>query len=312
MDLSTFYDLGETLDYSEASEDAQLTNVTLVSEIQQALINAGYGSLIKGFSVDGAFGRLSRQALNTFKVDNDLGDPDICDKATVEKLLRFSVNEFSYIYPPIRYGDRDFISTIPVAAKQTALSTQDYKTLAKEFDIEEPAIRAVVEVESAGSGFLIKEPAPARPKILFEAHIFYRETPKPVSKTRPDLSSRKWNKALYKGGSGEWNRLIDAMAFDPAAALRSVSWGLGQVMGFNHKRAGCSTVEQLVVEAHQNEAAQLRHMLNFCKTDGRLIPALKKKDWDTFARGYNGESYKKNNYHKRLAASYAKWKKRLG
>lgn len=311
MELKEFHRIGQPLDYAETSEDPRLLDSTLISDLQQALANSGYCDIVRGFSVDGIFGRLTRQALNTFKVDQSLGEPNQLDSATAEKLLQFFIEDFQYIYPPIRYGKRDFISTIPLKTEQKALSAADYKILAKEFRLEVAAIRAIVEIESAGSGFLIREPSPARPKILFEAHVFYKETPKPVSRSRPDLSSRTWNKQLYKGGSGEWQRLLEAMTFDPIPALRSVSWGLGQVMGFNHKRAGCETVEQLVVEAHQGEVAQLRHMLNFCKTDVNLSSALKMTNWGKFALHYNGPRYKENEYDRKLAASYAKWKRRL-
>ena len=314
MKIREFLETGKTLDYSESSSDPLLLDQELIRDVQQLLVNAGYHTVVKGFSVDGLFGRLSRQALNSFKEDITLSEPDQLNSITVEKLLELSTKEFEYMYPPVRYGRRGFISTIPMGAEQKALSAADYETAAQEYGLEVAAVRAVVEIESAGSGFLIREPAPARPKILFEAHIFYAETPKPVSQTRPDLSSKSWNKALYKGGSGEWERLFDAMTFDPIPALRSASWGLGQIMGFNHERLGCETVEQLVIEAHQGELPQLRHMLNFCKTEpkNRLIPALQSKDWVTFARIYNGPGYRENKYDEKLAASYARWKQQLG
>jgi hypothetical protein len=189
------------------------------------------------------------------------------------------------------------------------LSASDYQRAAAEFGLDVAVLHAVLEVESSGHGFL-EEPAPARPKILFEAHWFYSLTPKPVSQTRPDLSSRNWNRNLYKGGAAEWTRLFDAMSFDPIPALQSASWGLGQVMGFNHKSAGCRSVEELVEEAHQSEYHQLRHMLNFCQSNN-LIIHLRNKDWHAFASGYNGAGYRENNYHGKLAASFSSWSSKV-
>ncbi|MGB3295432.1 MAG: N-acetylmuramidase domain-containing protein, partial [Phormidesmis sp.] len=199
MNLKQLLETGQILDYSEVSTDSRLLDSTLISEIQQILVCAGYHQAIKGFSVDGLWGRLTRQALNTFKEEALLGEPDVLDIVSAKKLLSFATSEFKYTYPPVLYGKRAFVSTIAVDVEQAALSPQDYTGISKEFGLEVAAVRAVVEVESAGSGFLIKEPPPARPKILFEAHIFYRETPKPVSKSRPDLSSAKYNRSLYKG-----------------------------------------------------------------------------------------------------------------
>jgi hypothetical protein len=94
--------------------------------------------------------------------------------------------------------------------EQRAISEADIRELADLHSVRPAHLDAVLKVEAAGSGFLLNEPKPTRPKILFEAHWFYKLTPKPVSKTRPDLSSRRWNRSLYKGGSAEWGRLRDA------------------------------------------------------------------------------------------------------
>ena len=57
-----------------------------------------------------------------------------------------------------------------------------------------------------------------------------------------------------------------------------------------------------------SEAAQLEGMVNFIKNAG-LDDELRRHDWRGFARGYNGPSYAKHDYHGRLARSYAKWSK---
>jgi hypothetical protein len=188
------------------------------------------------------------------------------------------------------------------APAQQGLTDQDIKELAAEYKVPFCHLKAVLAVESAGSGFLLQEPHPARPKILFEAHWMYKLTPKPVSKTRPDLSSRRWNRKLYKGGSAEWGRLKDAMTFDEEAALKSASWGLAQILGVNHKAAGCATIQDFIVETFTGEKQQLQHMINFIKNNG-LLPALRSGDWHAFARGYNGKSYRANAYHTKLAAA---------
>ena len=190
---------------------------------------------------------------------------------------------------------------------QLAISLSDIQLLAERFEIPVANLRAVLEVESQGSGFLLKEPKPARPKILFEGHVFYRLTPKPVSKTRPDLSYPVWTKKFYRGGSAEWDRLQDAMVFDARAALMSASWGLGQVLGENFALAGCSSVERFVEENFSGEKEQFTHMLNFIKNTG-LLDELKRGDWSHFAAGYNGRRYMDNKYDIKLAEAAKKYK----
>jgi peptidoglycan hydrolase-like protein with peptidoglycan-binding domain len=55
-----------------------------------------------------------------------------------------------------------------------------------------------------------------------------------------------------------------------------------------------------------DENSQLRAMANFIKGNG-LAGALQRKNWVSFARGYNGADYKKNDYDMRLSAAHAKY-----
>jgi len=214
-----------------------------------------------------------------------------------------ALGEFVYDYPNTTPDGR-FVPvswTDPIPG-QAAISNDDVAELADTWNVNPCHLRAVLAVESAGSGFLLREPPPARPKILFEAHWFYKLTPLPVSNARPDLSSRRWNRNLYKGGSAEWGRLQDAMEFDPLQALKSASWGLGQVMGFNYTVAGCESIEQFVVENFTGEKEQFNHMLNFIDNNG-LMSHLRAGRWASFAKGYNGSGYRANKYDEKLAAA---------
>lgn len=213
-------------------------------------------------------------------------------------------NGIEYVYPPILYSDqRQSICKIPSGYVQPALSTSDFQALSREFELEIAVIQAVIKIESNGSGFLLLELPPARPKILFERHWFYKLTPQPVSHSRPDLSHPYWDKSQYKGGSREWQRLLEAMNFDEIPALKSASFGLGQVMGFNYSKAGCTSIQQFVEENFAGEYWQARHMLNFIVNTG-LSDQLRRKDWAGFAKRYNGPGYKKNAYDTKLANAY--------
>jgi hypothetical protein len=216
-----------------------------------------------------------------------------------EKLSAVFIYDYPNQAPDGRFLPVSWIGAVP---PQSAITTADIAELADKWNINPCHLRAVLRVESAGSGFLLNEPPPARPKILFEAHWFYKLTPLPVSKTRPDLSSRRWNRDLYEGGSAEWNRLDDAMEFDETQALKSASWGLGQVMGFNYTAAGCDNIEQFVVENFTGEKQQFNHMLNFIDNNN-LMGHLRAGRWANFAKGYNGAGYRANRYDEKLAAA---------
>ncbi len=126
-----------------------------------------------------------------------------------------------------------------------------------------------------------------------------------MSKTRPDLSSQK--PGGYLGGTREWERLNAAILFDRTAALKSASWGLGQIMGFNHVAAGYPTVEKFVIAMHESEAGQLEAMMQFMKYNPQMHRALCDRNFAQFAFLYNGQAYRRNAYDTKLAAAYQKY-----
>jgi hypothetical protein len=156
---------------------------------------------------------------------------------------------------------------------------------------------AVLAVETQGCGFLKDR----RPLILFERHIFRKETNGAFDQTHPRVSALK--PGGYLGGPAEYQRLEEAIALNSHAALNSASWGIGQIMGFNCKLAGFDSAEQMVAAMVDTEDAQLSGMANFVRSQDLHVP-LGKHDWAGFARRYNGSDFAKNQYDVRLAASF--------
>lgn len=187
------------------------------------------------------------------------------------------------------------------------LVSGDIKEAAKRLGVSEPHVRAVIAVEAGGSGFLGRyENDPCLPKILFEAHVFSRETDHRFDSSHPSLSSRTWNKDLYAGGIREHDRLRDAAKLDFVAAHRSASWGMFQIMGFNHEAAGYADVLDFVGSQFVSEGLQLLAGVHFILTKGLQEP-LARNDWAAFALGYNGEAYRENRYDEKLAAAYFRY-----
>lgn len=188
------------------------------------------------------------------------------------------------------------------AAKK--INERDYEWAAASLNCDLAAIKAVAEVESEGRGGFLKD---KRPVILFEAHYFSRLTGHLYDKSHPDISSRRWNRTLYKGGALEYKRLMKARHLDPAAALQSCSWGMFQVMGANYKIAGAESVFGFVELMCHSEGDHLVAMVKYCLSVG-LADEIRELRWDDFARIYNGPGYRKNNYHGKLARAYEKYK----
>ncbi|MNN22095.1 putative peptidoglycan binding domain protein [compost metagenome] len=185
--------------------------------------------------------------------------------------------------------------------KGRPLSDEGMDEVCDTLGITESEVWAVLTVETRGFGFLTDR----RPQILFERHVFRRLTKGAHDAGNADISNPK--AGGYIGGAGEYGRLEKAMQLDKTAALQSASWGIGQVMGFNFKVAGFASTDKLVAGMVKDENSQLLAMANFIKGNN-LAGALQRNNWVSFARGYNGPEFKRNEYDARLAAAHAKFK----
>lgn len=185
--------------------------------------------------------------------------------------------------------------------KGNPLSDDGMDEVCETLGVSESEVWAVLTVETRGFGFL----SDRRPQILFERHVFHRLTKGIHDSGNADISSSK--AGGYIGGAGEYGRLEKAMKLDKTAALQSASWGVGQVMGFNFKVAGFASTDKLVTGMVKDENSQLQAMANFIKGNN-LAGALQRNNWVSFARGYNGAEFKRNEYDTRLAAAHAKFK----
>lgn len=193
-------------------------------------------------------------------------------------------------------------------AKQ--ITDDQIRQIAKSYGIEFAALKAVIQVEASGQGFL----PDGKPKILFEPHIFHRLlTNKNYITIRnrakaenPRICYFSWGAYPYGKVSEQHDRLAIASKYDRDTALESCSWGLGQVMGFHWQALGYPTLQAFVNAMYKDEAAQVDCMCRFIKVNG-LIDELQRKDWTGFARGYNGSGFAKNQYDKKLAAAYRKY-----
>ncbi|MFN6965197.1 MAG: N-acetylmuramidase family protein [Pyrinomonadaceae bacterium] len=192
----------------------------------------------------------------------------------------------------------------PRSDRRTGLRLIDYFDAAEHLGVPVAYVRAVDAVESAGSGFLPS----GRPKMLFEGHIFHELTGGKFSRNFPTISYPRWTKQFYKGGEAEYRRLEMAMDLDPAAALKSASWGRFQILGRHHGACGYALVESFVASMFDSESNHLDAFVDFVEAAG-LDDELQRADWAGFARGYNGPAYRRNQYDVKLANAAKKFSK---
>ncbi|MEO7330265.1 MAG: N-acetylmuramidase family protein [Minicystis sp.] len=194
---------------------------------------------------------------------------------------------------------------LPEVGDALRLVEADFVTAATDLGVEVAAVHAVAEVESGGrTGF----DAQKRPKILFEIHLFREHTSARYDTTHPKLSApyshKKARRASY--ARDQWVVIREAFALDKAAAVKSASWGMFQVLGSNAFDCGWTTLQHFVTDMFSSEGQHMRAFLGFCRANN-LVRYLKTHQWASFASAYNGPSYADNAYDTKMASAYARW-----
>ena len=199
------------------------------------------------------------------------------------------------------------------ADRYTRLTEDDYREVAEMLDVEPAAIKAIVEIEAGTThqGFH----SPGKPIINFDLSMFRQFARKNgvnlsrYSKSHSTVFQSPNARRYGSTQAGQQERLRLARSIDNKTAIEGTFWGMFQIGGFNWKLCGCSSIDEFVERMSDSERSQLEMFAVFIKNIG-LDKALRKKDWATFARVYNGASYANRGYHTRMAAAYARHAKK--
>ena len=183
------------------------------------------------------------------------------------------------------------------------------EVVAARYAFDRAGLTAVAEVESGGKIYAFVD-GRNEPLIRFEGHYFDRRL-----SGADQAKARAAGLANPKAGAvanpasqaARWKMLARASEINAQAAFESCSWGAGQVMGAHWEWLGFRSVTELVNLCRSGAAGQIELMAMFIRKAG-LGGALRARDWEAFAKGYNGPAYAKNAYHTKMAAAYKRWK----
>jgi hypothetical protein len=174
------------------------------------------------------------------------------------------------------------------------MSSAGFNQAQQYLEADAQSLWALIAVETSGFGFLPDR----RPKILFERHVFHRRTGGKYGAAHPGVSASA--AGGYLGGAAEYMRLEEAMSLDRQAAFESVSWGLGQIMGYHAVHLGYPSAEAMVADFREGEDAQLAGTQRFISANPPLRQAFSQKKWNRVAFFYNGAAYAKHAYDRKL------------
>jgi len=175
---------------------------------------------------------------------------------------------------------------------------------ARALDIPTHAAAGIMKVESGGRTF---GEATDKTIVRFENHVFWREWGrahvddfnahfdfdrsihgKPWTQHRfRDSAAGRWE-ACHQGQAQEWRIMEFAASLSgKEAAYRSASWGAGQIMGFNAGMVGYRSAVAMAEAFNKAERPQITGIFEYIRANG-LAPAVRRGDYLTLARSYNG------------------------
>ncbi len=175
------------------------------------------------------------------------------------------------------------------------------KTKASSLGISTAAAAAVLKCESGGEGFHRES---GDMIVRFENHIFWdqwgKNDPTTFHKHFQYASSKRWTGHQFRASetdawmsfhgnqSKEWTVLDFARSLDDTAALKSISMGAAQIMGFNYQTLGYQSVQDMFESMAGSLPSQLDGMFAFIQANRTCMAGLQSGDYTQFARGYNG------------------------
>lgn len=183
--------------------------------------------------------------------------------------------------------------------------TEIIKRVAETYKLAPAIVGAVIEVESSGDA-LVSVGNQMLPLIRWEGHYFdkyvsagLQETARALNLAHP-VAGRIRNPKLQ---SGRYALLDQAVKIDKEAAFRSISMGIGQVMGAHAEKLGFDDPMHMFNYNCQGYEQQVDTMMRYIVGFG-LIDELQRYDFKAFARGYNGPKFAKGKYDIKLQEAF--------
>ncbi|MFO1155222.1 MAG: N-acetylmuramidase domain-containing protein [Rhodospirillales bacterium] len=205
-------------------------------------------------------------------------------------------------------------------------------TLASKLKVDPAAVLAVWMIESGG-----RRDARGRPIIRFENHVLYRLWGE-RNRAQYDrqfrhgshagVPGKRWQNHMFRASAAERFRPVHGAGTDTKTrqdteyaalnvaakaagadvALRSASMGGAQILGANHALLGYASPREMYQAMKAGERADVLGFFDFCRNRkapnmGDLMRYLRRRDWRSFARSYNGPGLV-DHYAPRLAKAY--------
>ncbi len=275
-----------------------------IKAVQRLLVFLGYSTSIGGsFRIDGDFGRGTNRGVAQFQLEHGLDAPisrrALCYPCTFQTASKkiVAIPDVTFDVPTLkalltavlRAIDRDdvtFGNFDDALFHLNALATRRFLDCREILARYGPAVSDAIDQIQAEAGFDMQ------PEWVLS--IIKQETDGIV---RPRFEQHKLSKFNANQPRADFSEL----------RFRSMSIGLGQIMGFNHARVGASSAREML---HSPPREQVLYVARFLLPKKRTVAKREPTDDDyrTVARFYNGPGYEAHFYHEGLQRRFREFR----
>ena len=294
----------ERLESGDTTLTRHCAGESAIKAIQRLLVFLGYSTASSGaFLIDGDFGRGTNRGVAQFQF---------------EKSLNPKVTRSSLCYPCTFNNARSRITSVPdvkidlptlksmVTEAQTAIATHQIPF--GDFD------DALFHLNSLhkGQGLNCRQ-------ILERYGEAVKNAVQSIQNEKGVTIAPEWILAIIRQETSgiarprfeqhKLTKLNGEHTDTPLSELRiqSMSIGLGQIMGFNHRYVGAPSAESMLYSPVEEQVLFVaRFIAGKRKVVAKSEPTL--SDFKTMARFYNGPAYAKHFYHERLQRWFREFK----
>lgn len=125
----------------------------------------------------------------------------------------------------------------------------------------------------------------------FDPHFRFNQSKRWLGHQFCNPAGGDWTDCHKKNQAGEWEVFSFARGLDEVSAMRSISMGGPQIMGFNHHLVGYESPREMFDRFQADMRFQILGLFDFVKGPGTTSPmleALQRRRFDDFAAHYNG------------------------
>ncbi len=290
-----------TLNRRSAGEDS-------IRAFQRLLIFLGYSTSSTGaFSIDGDFGRGTNRALAQFEFDNQLEGSAITRKTLTYDCSWQTASKLIKSIPDVLLNIKTLEKMLVLANEAIDTNTVNCGDFDEAIfqlnalhDKKGLTCREINERYGVAAEKAAKELEAANGRIILPEWILAIIRQETAGVVRPRFEQHWLSKLSKKQATTDLVEL----------RYQAMSFGLGQVMGFNFDRVGASSAKELYTLPLDKQIASIARFLTL---SSRVRPAVQKSnpsaaDFQAVARYYNGSGFAAHHYDESLARWFREFK----